>query len=328
MKILVTGSAGHLGEALVRRLRERGDHVSGIDIKPSPHTDAVGSIADAAFVARCMAGVDAVLHTATLHKPHVATHTRQQFVDTNISGTLNLLEAAVRERVGAFVFTSTTSAFGAALTPPPGAPTAWITEAVRPVPKNIYGVTKIAAEDLCELSARGDRLPCVILRTSRFFPEDDDSKATRLAFLDANAKANEFLHRRVEIEDVVSAHLLAIERAPALGFGRYIISATTPLVPNDAAELRRDAAAVVRRRVPEVTAEYARRGWKLFDSLDRVYDNRLAREELGWQPRWDFAEVIAQLRATGDFRSQLAKAVGRKGYHDTAWDGDGPFPVS
>lgn len=327
MKILVTGSAGHLGEALMRTLRAEGRDAFGIDVKPSPYTDAVGSIADAAFVDRCMDGVGAVLHTATLHKPHVATHTRQQFVDTNISGTLNLLEAAVRERAGAFVFTSTTSAFGAALTPPPGAPSAWITESVRPVPKNIYGVTKIAAEDLCELIHRREGLPCLVLRTSRFFPEDDDSKATRLAFLDANAKANEFLYRRVEIEDVVAAHLLAIKRAPALGFGRYIISATTPFAPSDAAELRRDAAAVVARRVPQALDEYKSRGWTFFDSLDRVYDNRLAREELGWQPRWDFAEVIAQLRATGDFRSALAKAIGRKGYHDTVWDGDGPFPV-
>ena len=53
-----------------------------------------------------------------------------------------------------FVFTSTTSAFGRALTPPPGAPAAWITEDVAPVPRNIYGVTKTAAEDLCELVHR------------------------------------------------------------------------------------------------------------------------------------------------------------------------------
>ena len=69
------------------------------------------------------------------------------FVDTNVTGTLNLLEEAVAAGVGRFVFTSTTSAFGRALTPPPGAPAAWVTEDVAPVPRNIYGVTKIAAED-------------------------------------------------------------------------------------------------------------------------------------------------------------------------------------
>ena len=67
-------------------------------------------------------GVRAVYHAATLHKPHVATHSRQDFVDTNITGTLNLLEEAVAAGVEAFVFTSTTSVFGDALTPPPGLP--------------------------------------------------------------------------------------------------------------------------------------------------------------------------------------------------------------
>ena len=75
-----------------------------------------------------MKACDVVYHAATLHKPHVATHSRQDFVDTNITGTLNLLEEAVSAGVEAFVFTSTTSVFGDALTPPPGAPAAWVTE--------------------------------------------------------------------------------------------------------------------------------------------------------------------------------------------------------
>lgn len=327
MKVLVTGSSGHLGEALIRTLRARGDDALGIDIKPSAYTDRVGSIADAAFVDSCMAGIDAVLHSATLHKPHVETHTRQQFVDTNVSGTLNLLEAAARGGVRAFVHTSTTSAFGAALTPPADAPAAWITEDVVPVSKNIYGATKLAAEDLCQLFHRLERLPCIVLRTSRFFPEADDAADARAAYADANLKLNEFLHRRVEIEDVVGAHLLAIERAPAIGFGRYIISATTPFTPEDAAALRRDPAAVLRERVPQYEAEYGRRGWRVTDSLDRVYDNRRALHELGWQPRWDFAALIARLAVDQDYRSPLALAVGRKPYHAQPPSGEGPYPV-
>jgi UDP-glucose 4-epimerase len=157
--ILVTGSTGHLGEALVRTLRAQGRAVRGIDLMPSPFTNVVGSIADRELVERAMDGVRSVIHTATLHKPHVATHTRNDFVDTNITGTLNLLEAAVRANVAAFLFTSTTSTFGRALEPAAGAPATWIDETVRPVPKNIYGVTKVAAEDLCELAHRNQGLP-------------------------------------------------------------------------------------------------------------------------------------------------------------------------
>jgi UDP-glucose 4-epimerase len=315
MKILVTGSAGHLGEALMRTLRASEHEPLGIDVLDSPFTDLQGSIVDADFVRRATRGVDAVLHAATLHKPHVATHRRQDFIDVNLTGTLNLLEAAAEAKVGAFVFTSTTSAFGRALSPPPGEPAAWLTEDVVPVPKNVYGVTKVAAENLCELVHRDTGLPCLVLRTSRFFPEEDDQPHVRDAREDANNKANEFLYRRVDIEDVVDAHLLALEKAREIGFARYIVSATTPFTREDLAELRADAPAVVRRHVPEYAAEYARRGWTMFESIDRVYDNAKARAELGWRPKVDFARVLAQLRESGDIRSPMARAVGSKGYH-------------
>jgi UDP-glucose 4-epimerase len=326
MRILVTGSAGHLGEALVRVLRDAKREVVGLDRRASPYTDHVGSITDRAYVQRCMMGVDAVLHTATLHKPHVATHSRQNFVDTNIGGTLNLLEEAAAARVNSFVYTSTTSVFGDALAPPPGAPAAWVTEDVTPVPKNIYGVTKAAAEDLCQLFHRNHGLPCLVLRTSRFFPETDDNKEVRDAYADGNVKANEFLHRRGDIADIVSAHLLASERAPAIGFRKYIVSATTPFLPEDLPALRADAPGVVRHRMPVYEAEYARRGWRMFPSIGRVYVNERVRRELGWQPRYDFAFVIDQLRQGRDPRSPLAQAVGSKSYHDRVF-ADGPYPV-
>src|ERR1700733_7394223 len=224
MKVLVTGSSGHLGEALVRTLKDLGYRVVGLDIQESPFTTHVGSISDRSRVRDCLRGVQQVFHAATLHKPHVATHSRQDFIDTNLTGTLNLLEEAAAAGVESFIYTSTTSVFGDALVPPPEAPAAWITEQVRPVPRNIYGVTKAAAEDLCELFFRNHGLACIVLRTSRFFPEDDDNRKVRQEYSAANAKANEYLYRRVDIEDVVSAHLLAAEQAATIGFRKYIIS--------------------------------------------------------------------------------------------------------
>jgi nucleoside-diphosphate-sugar epimerase len=315
MKILVTGSSGHLGEALVRTLRLTQDTVVGVDVLPSEFTDVVASIADRAAVEVAMRGVDTVLHAATLHKPHVATHGRQEFVDTNITGTLNLLEAAVANKVRAFIFTSTTSTFGYALTPPAGAPAAWITEDVRPIPKNIYGITKVAAEDLCQLFHRSQQLPCLILRTSRFFPEEDDVAERRKAFGHMNLMVNELLYRRVDVEDVVGAHLCALNRAAEIGFDRFIISATTPFTPDDVAELGRDAPAVLARRVPEFADTYARLGWKMHATLDRVYVNERARHELRWEPRYDFARALRLAAAGDDPRSKLAQAIGSKGYH-------------
>jgi UDP-glucose 4-epimerase len=327
MRVLVTGSSGHLGEALARTLRDSAHEVVGLDIVASPFTSHVGSITDRGSVKDCMQGVNAVLHTATLHKPHIGTHGRQDFIDTNVTGTLSLLEEATAAGVRSFIFTSTTSAFGAALTPPAGAPAAWVTEDVQPIPRNIYGVTKTAAEDLCELFHRRHKLPCLILRTSRFFPEEDDNPAVREAYDDTNVKVNEFLNRRVELQDVVDAHLLAVEKAPAIGFGRYIISATTPFTPDDLGDLRVKAAQVVARRVPGYEREYARRDWRMFSGIERVYVNERARCELGWRPRHDFPYVLDLLKSGADFRSPLARAVGSKGYHPQQFV-NGPYPVS
>ncbi|MGH9937772.1 MAG: NAD-dependent epimerase/dehydratase family protein [Blastocatellia bacterium] len=326
MKILVTGSAGHLGEALVRTLENTHHEVVSVDIVHSDFTNKVGSIIDRDHVKRCMEGVDAVLHTATLHKPHIVTHGRQSFVDTNITGTLNLLEEAASVGVGSFIFTSTTSAFGGALNPPAEASAVWVTEDVLPIPKNIYGVTKTAAEDICELFHRNHGLACLVLRTSRFFPEEDDHKETRQSYDDGNVKANEFLYRRVDIEDVVSAHLLALEKAPSIGFGRYIISATTPFTRDDLSDLRANAPLALGRRVPDYEPEYARRGWKMFPSIGRVYVNERARNDLGWRPRYDFERVLDSLKAGADPRSPLSRAVGSKRYHAREF-AEGPYPV-
>jgi UDP-glucose 4-epimerase len=326
MKFLVTGSAGHLGEALCRTLLDLRHEVVGIDILASEFTTCVASIVDRSAVRRCMDGVQAVLHAATLHKPHVATHSRQEFVDVNITGTLNLLDEAVSVGVNSFIYTSTTSVFGDALVPPPAAPAAWITEDVTPVPKNIYGVTKAAAEDLCQLFHRNQGLACLVLRTSRFFPEEDDNREIRESYSDENLKVNEFLYRRVDIEDVVSAHLLAAAKAPAIGFRKYIVSATTPFRPADLIDLRIDAPAVVRKHAPGYETEYARRGWKMFPSIGRVYVNERARRELGWQPRYDFNYITGRLKSGDDPRSDLARLVGSKGYHAEQFS-DGPYPT-
>lgn len=326
MTILVTGSAGHLGEALMRVLRSTVRDARGVDIKASDFTDRVGTIVDREFVREAMAGVQAVLHTATLHKPHVATHTRQDFIDTNITGTLNLLEEALAAGVGSFVFTSTTSTFGDALRPPPGEPAAWITEDVTPIAKNIYGATKTAAEDLCRLFHRNQGLPCVVLRTSRFFPEPDDDPARRSTFDGTNLKVCELLYRRVDIVDVVDAHLQAIERAPEIGFDRFIISATTPFRREDLERLRSDPAGVLDHRVPGWREVFDSRGWRMLDDIERVYVNAHARARLGWQPVHDFRRAIRDLSRGRDYRSALALEIGARGYHDIEYSG-GIFPV-
>ncbi len=158
-----------------------------------------------------------------------------------------------------------------------------------------------------------------MLRTARFFSEEDDDPKAREDYADDNVKANEYLFRRVAIEDVLEAHWLAAERARAIGFGKYVISATTPVLPGDCARLRLDAPAVVSHCAPGWEAEYARRGWRMFP-------NALARRELGWRPKWSFQAVMERLKETNDIRGPLAQLIGVKGYHGERFEGQ-PYPV-
>ncbi|KJZ74394.1 hypothetical protein HIM_06204 [Hirsutella minnesotensis 3608] len=322
--VLVTGSAGHLGTALMLALPGLGFSPLGMDILPSDTTTVVGSITDRDLVAQIMQRhpIQHVLHAATLHKPHVGTHSKQQFIDTNVTGTLILLEEAARARkrdsnLASFVFFSTTSAFGHALSPPAGSPAAWIDEGVVPVPKNIYGASKVAAEDMCRLVHAEHGLPVMVLRTSRFFPEDDDDERRRAAMDGDNLKLLELAYRRCDIADIVSAAVCAMKKAVEIGWARYIISAPPPF-SNDAATLGAldsDPASVLRSVIPELDAVLEQRGWRHLERIDRVYDSGKAVCELGWRPEYTLPSVVEKLRAGEHWQSELTSRVGRKGYH-------------
>ena len=177
MRILLTGSSGWLGRFLAPRLRQDSHQVTGLDVAPGADTQVVGSVADRALIDRVFGehGIEAVIHAAALHKPDIVRYPAQRFVDVNVTGTLNLLEAAAAAGNDRFVFTSTTSLMvSEALHSGRLDRAAWMTEDEGPLePRNIYGITKLAAEHLCRLAHREHGLAICILRTSRFFPEDD-----------------------------------------------------------------------------------------------------------------------------------------------------------
>jgi nucleoside-diphosphate-sugar epimerase len=250
------------------------------------------ALIDRLFAEHRFAGV---IHAGALHKPDIVRYPRQAFIDVNVTGTLNLLEAALAHGASRFVFTSTTSLMiTQAIRDETAQVAAWLDEASGPlVPRNIYGITKRSAEELCRLMHAEHGLPVIVLRTARFFPEEDD---THHVLSGENMKANEFLHRRLTVEDCARAHVVALSKAPQIGFGLYIVSAPPPFARADAALLKADAQAVIAQRFPEAAALYAARGWSLPSSIGRVYDPSAIERDLGFRCETDFAAVLASLR--------------------------------
>lgn len=304
MRLLLTGSSGWLGRYLAPRLRAAGHGVTGLDVAPGTDTQVLGSVADRALVERTFgeAGIEAVIHAGALHKPDIVRYPEAAFHAVNVEGTRNLLEAAAKAGHDRFLFTSTTSLMITAAIRAGKAgganEAAWLDEDFGPLaPRNIYGVTKLAAERLCRQVHAESGMAVMILRTGRFFPEEDD---THRDLSGPNIKANEFLNRRLTVEDAAEAHVAALEKAPALGCETFILSAPPPFAREECGELRHDAPAVIARHFPDAPDLYTRRGWTLPASLDRVYDPSRAERLMGFRCRTDFRAVLDAIAAGGE----------------------------
>jgi nucleoside-diphosphate-sugar epimerase len=273
VKVLVTGSSGQLGAEVVRQL---GGAAVGLDLKHGPGTTHLGNLCDRGKVSELVRGVEAIVHTASLHAPHVRVWSKQDFVDVNIAGTLTLLEAAAAAGVKTFIYTSTTSLYGAALEPRDEA--VWVTEELTPRARDIYDATKIAAEDLCRVFAREKGMTIVSLRVSRFFDEGPEKMAVYRLF------------RGGDVRDFARAHLDALEKAKP-GFEVFNISARSPFWRSETRELLENAPAVIARHFPKAAELFAARKWKLPERIDRVYVIDKAARDLGYQPRHNFLEL-------------------------------------
>lgn len=276
MKVCVTGSSGQLGAVISSRLR--GQHsIVGVDSAPGEFTSHPGDITDQEFILSVTKGTDVIIHTCSLHAPHLKTHSSEEFISTNINGTLILLKSAIQNRIGRFIYTSTTSLYGHAMVSEERA--VWVTEDLQPRPRDIYDVTKIAAEGLCEAYANEYGLTCVSLRVSRYFPEPD--------YLTTIYR----LYRGVDVRDAAEAHVLAMEKEMA-GYDVFNISAASPFSKDETRDLCHDTPGVLMRHFPNIEDVFAKKGWKLPQNIDRVYSIEKAKKDLGYSPRYNFDTLM------------------------------------
>ena len=274
MRILVTGAAGLIGSAVAERLAQDHD-VIGLDLRLGPRVQITADCFDMAEWRHRVGAVDAVVHTAALHAPHVGQLSDKAFRQSNVEATARLLDFALDAGATRFVLTSTTSLYGHALGPAGAA--VWVDEQLEPQPRDIYDETKLEAEKLVA-SAAGS-MTVTALRMSRCFPEPAEQMTLYR------------LYRGIDRRDVTEAHALALERSGSSA--TYVISAATPFIREDCEGLFDNAPPVVERRCPGLSERFAAQRWQLPQSIDRVYDGALARHELGFSPRHDIQSCLA-----------------------------------
>ncbi len=186
LKVLVTGADGFIGSHLTEKLVSHGakvtalclynsfDHSGWLDDLPEAVRAELrpvrGDIRDSAFVRRIVQGQDIVFHLAALIAiPHSYT-AAQSYVETNVLGTLNLLEAARESDVVRVVHTSTSEVYGTAITMP-------ITESHPLQGQSPYSASKIGADMMAEAFARSFELPVAILRPFNTFGPRQSERA-------------------------------------------------------------------------------------------------------------------------------------------------------
>jgi UDP-glucose 4-epimerase len=281
MRILITGSSGQLGATIAERLAVEHELI-GIDRIPGKWTQHIVDISNRTTLFYLAKGMDAIIHIASLHHPHLATHSQQSFIETNVTGTLNLLEAGLQAGIQRFVYTSTTSLYGRAMVSSNQA--VWVTEKLQPRPRDIYDHTKIMAEKLCYHFALHMGLPAICLRVGRFFAQSPDVLAIYR------------LYRGVDVRDAAAAHVLAVTNQQ-IHCDTFNIAARSPFQQSDTAQLFRNAPAVLHRYIPDIDQLLARYNWQLPAKIDRIYVIEKAEQILGYRPAHNFSEFIEEYDA-------------------------------
>lgn len=185
-QVLVTGACGFIGSHLVEALVRRGAKVRALvfynargsngwmdDVEPAVR-DAVeiiqGDVRDAESMRRLSDGMDMVFHLAALIGIPYSYEAPRSYVDTNVTGTLNLLEAARQGGVGRLLVTSTSEVYGSALSVP-------ISESHPLQAQSPYAASKVGADKLAESYAASFQLPVTVVRPFNTFGPRQSARA-------------------------------------------------------------------------------------------------------------------------------------------------------
>lgn len=244
-KILVTGADGFIGSHTVEALLKQGYEVTAfclynsfgtrgwLDTLPEASLNnaqvVMGNICDAQTINKAMKGCDTVIHLAAQVSIPYSYEAASLFADTNIKGTLNVLEAARGQEVSHVLIASSSEVYGTAIEVP-------ITEKHPLQPQSPYAATKVAADALAMSFYRSFELPVTIFRPFNTFGPRQSARAVIPAIITQLLEGKQTLQLGnlnptrdfLYIADTV-AGILAIAKSPELAGQTFNICSSTEI---------------------------------------------------------------------------------------------------
>jgi len=308
LNVLVTGADGFIGSHLTERLVQEGANVTALacynsfdsygwldDLPGAVRGELTlvrGDVRDPAFVRSIVKGQDAVFHLAALIAIPHSYVAAQSYVETNVVGTLNVLEAVQDSGVRRMVHTSTSEVYGSARTVP-------ITEDHPLQGQSPYSASKIGADMMAEAYARSFELPVAILRPFNAFGPRQSERAVIPALLrqmlDPACKTLEVgdvstVRDFTFVEDTVAA-FLALGATPVVAFGQpYNAGSGTAVLVSEVIEL---ATGLTGCSKPVSHAPSRMRPGKSEVRVLLADSSRLA-ADTGWRPGTDLREGLVR----------------------------------
>jgi UDP-glucose 4-epimerase len=297
-KVLVTGGCGFIGSHVAKRYMAEGANVIVYDDFSSPHAAEVegatvvrGDVLDTALLEETIDGVDIVSHQAAVLNMNQGIEDKITELNVNTTGTINVLNAALKARVKKVVYASSCGMYGPSVYLP-------IDEKHPKYPAWPYGITKYAGEMYCQLYTALHGLPTVSLRYSEVYGPGEWYGRVMTLFMKRLLEGIQpvifgdgtLLRDYVYIDDVVEANVLATRNEDVNGMA-FNIGGPEAL---GAARIAEILISIIDPSIepihddpkPGTASEFQPGRPRLVQELnDFVLDSSLAKDKLGWEPK-------------------------------------------
>jgi len=288
MKVLITGGHGRVGKYVIEELRK--DHeILVFDIKEGPCSSHYrffkGDLTNYGDILNAAKGVEAIIHLAAIPTDISDVDRITDIMEKNVVGTFNVLEAAAKNCIGTFIFSSSICAGGYIFWKKPFVPDYFPIDEKHPSkPDDMYGTSKLMGEIMCHAYSRRYGMSMVCLRLATvLFPDLYEKTQTIVRRHEDTSLGKDRLWNYVDVRDVAVAFRLALNKKD-ISYEIYNIGASDVLSNEKSIDL-------IKMYFP-TTKEIRNNNGFLLERYGAIFDISKARKELGYNPKFNWREYL------------------------------------